>query len=61
MATGKVMMPILGKDWRPVLSINTVLLGLQVMILPIQGRYLRKVLADLLFVCLARVFLVDAS
>jgi ubiquitin-protein ligase len=24
------MMPILGKDWRPVLSINTVLLGLQV-------------------------------
>lgn len=24
------MMPILGKDWSPVLSINTVLLGLQV-------------------------------
>uniref|UniRef100_M4BL78 UBC core domain-containing protein n=1 Tax=Hyaloperonospora arabidopsidis (strain Emoy2) TaxID=559515 RepID=M4BL78_HYAAE len=29
MATGKVMMSILGKDWCPVLSINTVLLGLQ--------------------------------
>ncbi|CAH0482428.1 unnamed protein product [Peronospora belbahrii] len=33
MATGKVMMPILGKDWRPVLSINTVLLGLQLIFL----------------------------
>ncbi|KAG2860781.1 hypothetical protein PC129_g9944 [Phytophthora cactorum] len=32
-ATGKVMMPILGKDWRPVLSINTVLLGLQLIFL----------------------------
>ncbi|KAG6960215.1 hypothetical protein JG687_00008353 [Phytophthora cactorum] len=30
---GKVMMPILGKDWRPVLSINTVLLGLQLIFL----------------------------
>jgi ubiquitin-protein ligase len=30
LTTGKVMMPILGQDWRPVLSINTVLLGLQV-------------------------------
>ncbi|KAL4157183.1 hypothetical protein PRNP1_006208 [Phytophthora ramorum] len=33
MATGKVMMPIIGKDWRPVLSINTVLLGLQLIFL----------------------------
>ncbi|POM68970.1 Ubiquitin-conjugating enzyme E2 [Phytophthora palmivora] len=33
MATGKVMMSILGKDWRPVLSINTVLLGLQLIFL----------------------------
>ncbi|CAI5721674.1 unnamed protein product [Hyaloperonospora brassicae] len=32
-ATGKVMMPILGKDWCPVLSINTVLLGLQLIFL----------------------------
>ncbi|TDH71296.1 hypothetical protein CCR75_004648 [Bremia lactucae] len=31
--TGKVMMPIIGKDWRPVLSINTVLLGLQLIFL----------------------------
>lgn len=31
--SGKVMMPILGKDWRPVLSINTVLLGLQLIFL----------------------------
>ncbi|EQC32209.1 hypothetical protein SDRG_09961 [Saprolegnia diclina VS20] len=27
--TGRVMFAILGKDWRPVLSINTILLGLQ--------------------------------
>ncbi|CEG44934.1 protein [Plasmopara halstedii] len=32
-ATGKVMMSILGRDWRPVLSINTVLLGLQLIFL----------------------------
>ncbi|RMX62218.1 hypothetical protein KXD40_006757 [Peronospora effusa] len=49
MATGKVMMPILGKDWRPVLSINTVLLGLQVLNVPIQLRHLRVVLANLVF------------
>jgi len=30
---GKVMMPIIGRDWRPVLSINTVLLGLQLIFL----------------------------
>ncbi|RHY39920.1 hypothetical protein DYB30_012219, partial [Aphanomyces astaci] len=28
--SGQVMFSILGKDWRPVLSINTILLGLQV-------------------------------
>ncbi|RLO02408.1 hypothetical protein DYB28_007414, partial [Aphanomyces astaci] len=27
--SGQVMFSILGKDWRPVLSINTILLGLQ--------------------------------
>lgn len=32
-ATGKVMISILGRDWRPVLSINTVLLGLQLIFL----------------------------
>ncbi|TYZ59056.1 hypothetical protein PybrP1_011362 [[Pythium] brassicae (nom. inval.)] len=31
--SGRVMMPILGKDWSPVLSINTVLLGLQLIFL----------------------------
>ena len=31
--TGRVMLPILGSDWRPVLSINTVLLGLQLIFL----------------------------
>ncbi|KAJ8554712.1 hypothetical protein ON010_g9771 [Phytophthora cinnamomi] len=39
MATGKVMMPILGKDWRPVLSINTVLLGLQLIFLEPGDEY----------------------
>ncbi|KAL3665500.1 hypothetical protein V7S43_009535 [Phytophthora oleae] len=31
--TGKVMMTIIGKDWRPVLNISTVLLGLQLIFL----------------------------
>lgn len=31
--SGFVMLPILGSDWRPVLSINTVLLGLQLLFL----------------------------
>ncbi|OQR94826.1 ubiquitin-conjugating enzyme E2 [Achlya hypogyna] len=31
--TGRVMFAILGKDWRPVLSINTILLGLQLIFL----------------------------
>ncbi|KAF0683033.1 Aste57867_24886 [Aphanomyces stellatus] len=31
--TGRVMFSILGKDWRPVLSINTILLGLQLIFL----------------------------
>ncbi|KAK1944137.1 putative NEDD8-conjugating enzyme Ubc12-like [Phytophthora citrophthora] len=31
--TGKVMMPILDKDWGPVLNISTVLLGLQLIFL----------------------------
>lgn len=30
LATGKVLLPILDKDWRPVLSINAVVFGLQV-------------------------------
>ncbi|TMW65691.1 hypothetical protein Poli38472_008333 [Pythium oligandrum] len=32
-STGRVMMAILGKEWRPVLSINAVLLGLQLIFL----------------------------
>ncbi|GLD92130.1 hypothetical protein PINS_up000663 [Pythium insidiosum] len=32
-ASGHVMMAILGKDWRPVLDIKTVLLGLQLMLI----------------------------
>ena len=32
MTTGRVYIAILGKDWRPVLTVNAVLLGLQVLI-----------------------------
>ncbi|EGZ19790.1 hypothetical protein PHYSODRAFT_493845 [Phytophthora sojae] len=47
MATGKVMMPILGTDWRPVLSINTVLLGLQLIFLePVNHNILNPVAAE---------------
>ena len=45
-ATGKVMMPILGKDWCPVLSINTVLLGLQVKALAVS-RHVDCVLTEM--------------
>ncbi|CAM9662072.1 unnamed protein product, partial [Discosporangium mesarthrocarpum] len=36
--TGEVCLPILGKDWRPVLSINTVVLSLQLMFLEPTGQ-----------------------
>ncbi|DBA05263.1 TPA: hypothetical protein N0F65_007425 [Lagenidium giganteum] len=47
--TGRVMMPILGQDWRPVLSINTVLLGLQLIFLEPGIQYaMNKQAAELL-------------
>lgn len=52
------MMPIIGKDWRPVLSINTVLLGLQVMTLATRLRNAYEVLTNL---CLDYSLLVDLS
>lgn len=39
LSTGKVLLPILEKDWRPVLSINTVVFGLQLLFLEPNPEY----------------------
>ena len=43
--TGRVMIPILGKDWRPVLNINTVLFGLQLIFIEPGVEYVLNPLA----------------